>query len=430
MANVVVIGLQWGDEAKGKVVDYLAQEADYVVRYNGGNNAGHTVVVGEEIFKFHTVPVGVLNEGVTAIVTDGVVLDPAVFTGELEGLKERGITADKIKISGNAHVLMPYHKLLDGLEESFKGDGKIGTTGRGIGPCYADKMSRTGIRIAEFIDPVRFRKRLSQCVKMKNEIITKVFGQEPIDEDAIYNEYSVYAEKIRPYVGATETILFEASRECANIVFEGAHGSLLDIDHGTYPYATSSHCVAGGATIGTGVGPTMIDRVIGVAKAYSTRVGEGPFPTELFDDTASRIRERGKEYGTTTGRPRRCGWLDLVALRFATRINAASCLAVTLLDVLSGFETLKVCTQYDINGVLTKDFPTDVEILKDAKPVFEELPGWSEEITEIMSFDDLPLNARQYLARIAEVTETPICLAGVGRKRSQTIILDPDMMAM
>lgn len=430
MANVVVVGMQWGDEAKGKVVDYLAQSADYVVRYNGGNNAGHTVVVGDNVYKFHTVPVGVLNEGVTAVICDGVVLDPSVFCGELTELKERGITADKIKISGNAHVLMPYHRLLDSLEESSKGDKKIGTTGRGIGPCYADKMSRTGIRISEFIDLDRFRARLSEVLARKNAIITKVYGADPLDFEAMYEEYSEYATLLTPYVADTTNMLFEASLDCANIVFEGAHGSLLDIDHGTYPFVTSSHCISGGATIGTGVGPTMIDRVIGVCKAYTTRVGAGPCPTELFDDTGDRIREQGKEYGTTTGRPRRCGWFDSVIVRYTARINGASCIAVTLLDVLSGFDTIKICTHYEIDGKKVRDFPSDVVTLEKAVPVYEEMPGWKEDISEAKSFDALPVNARNYVAKLADLVGAPVCMVSVGRRRDQSIILDPEMLQM
>ncbi len=340
MANVVVVGMQWGDEAKGKVVDYLAQQAEYVVRYNGGNNAGHTVVLGDEVFKFHTVPVGVLNEGVTAVIADGVVLDPSVFVGEIDGLRKRGVTADRIRISGNAHVIMPWHRMLDQLEEESKGDSRIGTTGRGIGPCYADKMSRTGIRVWDLVDTAKFRSKLSESISRNNKFISLVYGGQPLDEAKVYEEYSGYAEEIEPFVCDTSAVLAQASRECADIVFEGAHGSLLDIDHGTYPFATSSHCVAGGACIGTGVGPTEIDRVIGVAKAYTTRVGAGPCPTELKDATGDRIRERGHEYGTTTGRPRRCGWFDAVAVRYTARINGVSCIAVTLLDVLSGFVTL------------------------------------------------------------------------------------------
>jgi adenylosuccinate synthase len=430
MANIVVIGMQWGDEAKGKVVDYLAQDADFVVRYNGGNNAGHTVVVGDEVYKFHTVPVGVLNKGVTGVIADGVVLDPSVFVGELAGLRERGITADKIKISGNAHVIMPYHRLLDVLEESSKGDSKIGTTGRGIGPCYADKMSRTGIRVCELIDRERFRARLSECISRKNQIITKVYGGEPLDEAAVLKEYEAYAEVIAPYVADTAAILNKASSECADIVFEGAHGSLLDIDHGTYPFATSSHCVAGGACIGTGIGPTMIDRVIGVTKAYTTRVGEGPCPTELKDATGDKIREQGHEYGTTTGRPRRCGWFDVVIVKYTARVNGVSCIALTLLDVLSGFDTLKVCTHYMIDGKPVYDFPTDVTVLEKAVPVYEEMAGWNEDISEVKCLADLPAEARHYVARIADLVEAPICLLGVGPRRDQSIILDPEMLEM
>lgn len=430
MSNVVVVGMQWGDEAKGKVVDYLAQNADFVVRYNGGNNAGHTVVIGDDVFKFHTVPVGVLNEGVTAVITDGVVLDPAVFVGELDGLKARGIPADRIRISANAHVLMPYHRLLDRLEEESKGEQKIGTTGRGIGPCYADKMSRTGIRMCEFIDPEVFRDRLSECVKRKNALITQVFGAEPLDENAIYEEYSGYAKLMAPFVCDTAKMLYEASRDCANVVFEGAHGTLLDIDHGTYPFATSSHCVAGGACIGTGIGPTMIDRVVGVTKAYTTRVGAGPMPTELADETGDRIRERGKEYGTTTGRPRRCGWFDAALVRYAGRVNGATCLAITLLDVLSGLDTLRICTGYTVDGKTVTDFPTDIKTLERAVPIYEGMPGWSEDTSEIDSFVELPDNAQKYIARIAELVETPICMVSVGRRRDQAIILDPEMLEM
>lgn len=430
MANVVVVGMQWGDEAKGKVVDYLAQRADFVVRYNGGNNAGHTVVVGDEVYKFHTVPVGALHKNVTAVITDGVVLDPKVFVGEIDGLKGRGITAERVKISGNAHVIMPWHRLFDTLEEERKGDKKIGTTGRGIGPCYADKMSRTGIRICDLIDPERFRGRLAECLEFKNAVITKVYGGEPLDESAVYEEYMGYAKVIAPFVADTSSILYEASASCANIVFEGAHATLLDIDFGTYPFVTSSHCVAGGATIGTGVSPTMIDRVIGVSKAYTTRVGEGPCPTELTNEIGEMIRERGHEYGTTTGRPRRCGWFDAVAVRYSARVNGTTCIAVTLLDVLSTFDTLKICTHYMIDGVKVSDFPADAVTLEKAVGVYEDLPGWAEDISGVKSFAGLPENARQYVARIAELVETPVCMVGVGARRDQSIILDPEMLEM
>lgn len=430
MANVVVVGMHWGDEAKGKVVDYLALHADFVVRYNGGNNAGHTVVVGDEVYKFHIVPVGILHEQVTPVITDGVVVDPKVFLGELVNLKQRGISLNKIKVSPNAHVIMPWHRLFDSLEEARKGDLKIGTTGRGIGPCYADKMSRTGIRISDLIDADRFRTRLVQCLDIKNAIITKVYEAEALDCEAIYAEYSRYGQEIAPFVADTSDILCDASNNCANIVFEGAHATLLDIDFGTYPYVTSSHCVSGGATIGTGVGAGQIDRVIGVTKAYTTRVGAGPFPTELNNEIGDRIREAGNEYGTTTGRPRRCGWFDSVAGRYSARVNGMTCVAVSLLDVLSGFEKVSICTHYVIDGKQTNIFPADAEKLAKAKPVFEEMPGWSEDITQIKTFDALPENVKRYIGRMAELLETPVCMVGVGPRRDQSIILDPEMLEM
>jgi adenylosuccinate synthase len=428
MANVVVVGAHWGDEAKGKVVDCLAGSADYVVRYNGGNNAGHTVVVGDEVFKFHTIPVGVLREHVTPIVADGCVLDPKVFIGELTQLKQRGISTAKLKVSASAHIIMPYHRLLDTLEEKRKGDRRVGTTGCGIGPCYADKMSRIGIRVSDLIDPSRFRARLNDALEFKNALVTKVYGAEPLKESEILNEYSAYAETIAPFVTDTNRLLYEAAESCERIVFEGAHATLLDIDFGTYPFVTSSHCVAGGATIGAGVAPTMIDRVICVAKAYTTRVGAGPCPTELTDAIGDKIRDRGKEYGTTTGRPRRCGWFDSVAGRYAARVNGATAIAVTLLDVLSAFDTLKICTGYRVNGRETRDFPADAEILAKAEPIYEELPGWPDDITGARSLDDLPANAQRYVSRIADLLETPVCLISVGPRRDQAIVLDPEIL--
>ena len=430
MAKVIVVGMQWGDEAKGKVVDYLAQNADYVVRYNGGNNAGHTVVVGDQVYKFHTVPVGAIHKHVTAVICDGIVLDPKVFMGEIEGLKGRGITADRVKISPNAHVIMPYHRLFDSLEEGRKGDKKIGTTGRGIGPCYADKMSRTGIRIGELIDPERFRRRLAEVLAFKNEIITKVYGAEPLDFDEVYEEYCGYARTLEPFVAPTSKLLFDAAKAGAKIVFEGAHATLLDIDFGTYPFVTSSHCVGGGATIGTGISPTMIDRVIGVAKAYTTRVGAGTCPTELDNEVGEKIRERGHEYGTTTGRPRRCGWFDAVAVRYTAMVNGVTGIAVTLLDVLSTFDTVKICTHYMIDGKKVDLFPADGEILEKAVPVYEEMPGWSEDISKCKTFEELPANAKKYVARISELVEAPVCMVGVGPRRDQSIVLDSAMLNM
>lgn len=428
MPSIVVVGLQWGDEAKGKIVDYVSQSADIVVRFNGGNNAGHTVVVDDELYKFHTLPVGALNPGVTSVIADGVVIDPSVLVGELDTLEGRGFKVDSLKISGSAHVIMPWHKLFDRLEEERKGDRKIGTTGRGIGPCYADKVSRTGIRISELIDPEQFRARLRECLSLKNKILMNVYGAEPIDEDTVYEEYSVYARRMAPYVADTACAIYEAAKAGKKIVFEGAHGTLLDIDHGTYPYVTSSHVVAGGACIGTGIGPTMIGRVIGVAKSYTTRVGEGWFPSELLDDTGSYIRERGKEYGTTTGRPRRCGWFDAVAVRLSSRVNSVDGIALISLDVLSGLEKVRICASYSVDGQIIQDFPTDPVLLGKCKPLYEEMPGWKEDISQAKCMDDLPQATRNYIARVEEVVGAPVAVVSVGRRRDQTIVLRPDLL--
>lgn len=427
MPSIVVVGLQWGDEAKGKIVDYVSQSADLVVRFNGGNNAGHTVVVDDEIFKFHTLPVGALNKGVTSVIADGVVIDPAVLSSELDNLKARGYDVT-LKISGNAHVIMPYHKLFDKLEEESKGDRKIGTTGRGIGPCYADKVSRTGIRISELIDPNQFSVRLSDCIARKNKILTNIYGAEPLVEADVFAEYQGYAKRIAPYVEDTACAIYKAAKQEKKIVFEGAHGTLLDIDHGTYPYVTSSHTVSGGACIGTGIGPTMIDRVIGVAKSYTTRVGEGWFPTELLNETGEYIRERGKEYGTTTGRPRRCGWFDAVAVRLSSHVNSVDAVALISLDVLSGLDTVRVCTAYRMDGKIIRDFPTDPVALNECMPVYEELPGWKEDISGAKSLDDLPVNARDYIQHISEAVGAPVAVVSVGRRRDQTIVLRPDLL--
>ncbi len=422
MPNLAVVGAQWGDEAKGKVVDYLARDADVVIRYNGGNNAGHTVVLGSETFKFHLVPSGILNPKAVSVIADGVVVDPEVLVTEMDDLTRRGISMDNLRISANAHVIMPYHRLLDQLEEQRKGGKAIGTTIRGIGPVYADKASRTGIRVAELVDPVRFRERLSENLKFKNSLLEQVYNAEPFSEDAVYGEYCAYAERIRPYVTNTSYVVNRAAAEGRTLLFEGAQGTLLDIDHGTYPYVTSSHSVAGGACLGTGVGPRSIDRIIGVAKAYTTRVGAGIFPTELLDDVGDYIRERGKEYGTTTGRARRCGWSDTVALRFSAMVNGLTGLSMTLLDVLSGLEKLKVCTAYRCDGAETGDLPGDWEAVKECTPVYDELPGWSEDISGVTRFDDLPANARAYLKHVEGLVQVPIEIIGVGPDRSQTIV--------
>jgi len=428
MPSIVIVGMQWGDEAKGKVVDYVSQNADVVVRYNGGNNAGHTVVIDGEVYKFHTLPVGALNPGVTSVIADGVVIDPAVLVKELDGLKARNRNAVDLKISGNAHIIMPYHKLLDQLEEQRKADRKIGTTGRGIGPCYEDKISRIGIRVCELIDQDQFSSRLSENLKIKNEILTKIYGASPLSEAEIFAEYQAYAEKIAPYVCNTSALLYKAVKHNKRIIFEGAHGTLLDIDHGTYPYVTSSHTVAGGACIGTGIGPTEINRVIGVAKSYTTRVGEGWFPTELQDETGDYIRERGREYGTTTGRPRRCGWFDAVAVRFSARVNGAQAIALIALDVLAGLDKVRICSAYRIDEKIIVDFPTDPTQLKECLPVYDELPGWKEDISGIKNYEDLPANTKDYIKHVSEIVGVPVAMVSVGRGREQTIVIRPELL--
>ncbi|MDH7480851.1 MAG: adenylosuccinate synthase [Armatimonadota bacterium] len=423
MANTVVVGAQWGDEAKGKVVDVLAADADYVIRYNGGNNAGHTVVIGSEVYKFHLIPCGILRSNVVSVIGDGEVVDPGVLVSELDELERRGISTKNLKVSMNAHVIMPYHVLLDRLEEERKGRNALGTTARGIGPAYADKASRIGIRMAEFIDPGRFRSRLSENLKLKNAIITKIYEAEGFPLDAILEEYLVYADRIRPYVTDTNYLVAEAAQKGARLLFEGAQGTLLDIDYGTYPFVTSSHTVAGAASLGTGVGPRAFDRIVGVAKAYTTRVGAGVFPTELLDATGEYIRERGNEYGTTTGRPRRCGWCDTVAIRYSAMVNGFTDLAITLLDVLTGLETLKICRAYLCDGSETDRLPSDWESIRECVPVYDELPGWTEDISRITHFDDLPANAKGYIQHIERLVGVPVSLISVGPSREQTIEL-------
>jgi len=422
--STVVVGLQWGDEAKGKIVDYLAAKADFVVRYNGGNNAGHTVVVGDQVYKFHTVPSGILHDGVTAIIADGVVIDPAVLCGELSALQPRGIDLSRLKISSTAHVIMPWHRMLDSLEERHRGSQKIGTTGRGIGPCYQDKYGRWGLRICDLIDPARRSRRTEEILGYKNSLIQNVFGGEPLDASDICEEYSDYAEAIAPHVVDTSHLVGAACRDGKHVLFEGAHGALLDIDHGTYPYVTSSHPISGGATVGTGIGPRDITDVIGVAKVYTTRVGEGVFMTELLGEQGEAIRQKGAEFGTTTGRPRRCGWFDAVAVTFTCQINSCNKLALIKLDVMSGQETLKIATAYEIDGERTTEFPQDTTILDRVKPVYEELPGWSEPVDQARTLEELPKNARAYVDRLSELVNVPIWALSVGERRDQTILLD------
>jgi adenylosuccinate synthase len=421
MANTVVVGAQWGDEAKGKIIDCLAHDKDLVVRWGGGSNAGHTVCVGDQEYKLHLVPAGILNPKTLNVVADGVVIDPAGIVSELQGLKARGITCDNLKISGNAHVILPYHRLLDQLEEARKGAKAIGTTGRGIGPAYQDKAARVGIRMREFVDTKIFPDRLAQILDIKNEVLVKLYGAEPLSAEKIVADYKEFAAFLRPYVDDTALVVARAAKSGKSVLFEGAQGTLLDIDLGTYPYVTSSHPSAGGATIGTGLGPTQIDQIIGVTKSYTTRVGAGAFPTELLDETGNLIRERGREYGTTTGRPRRCGWLDGVALHYATLVNGLTSISLMHLDVLSGFEEVKICTQYSFEGRAIDDFPSDQERLVRCEPIYKTVPGWKEDVSDAKTFDELPENVKKFVETVEKVAGVPVTILSVGRRRDQTI---------
>ncbi|NPV89210.1 MAG: adenylosuccinate synthase [Firmicutes bacterium] len=424
MAGVIVVGSQWGDEGKGKIIDFLAEKADMVVRFQGGNNAGHTVVVKDQEFRLHLIPSGILYPQTQCVIGNGVVLDPAVLIQEIANLKKRGVSIENLLVSSRAQVLMPYHQKIDELEEDRRGDNKIGTTKRGIGPAYMDKISRVGIRVADLLDRDFFAATLDLVLQDKNELLTKYYNAEPFSYQEILDKYLEYAEEIRPYVTDTSIIVYKALKEGKKVLFEGAQGTLLDIDHGTYPFVTSSHPVAGGAMVGAGIGPTYINRVIGVVKAYTTRVGGGPFPTELLDDLGQQIRERGREYGTTTGRPRRCGWLDTVILRYAVRVNGLSELAITKLDILDEMETIKICTAYRYKGQIIEELPSTLAELAHCEPIYEEWPGWMADITRIQTQEELPLSARNYLRRIEQLTETPINLIAVGPERHKTIILD------
>jgi adenylosuccinate synthase len=429
MANIVVVGAQWGDEAKGKIVDYLAREAEMVVRYGGGNNAGHSVMVGSTEYKFHLIPAGIVNGKTVCVVSDGVVIDPGVLVKEIDDLRNRGLDLSNLRISASAHVIMPYHRLLDELEEERRGAEKIGTTGRGIGPVYADKASRIGIRMGELVDPTRFSQRLKTVLAEKNALITAVYGRPPLDADEITAEYSGYADELRPYVQETAALVHRVATGTKGVIFEGAQGTLLDLDLGTYPFVTSSHPIAGGACLGTGIGPTMIDGVIGVAKSYTTRVGAGVFPTELLDGTGDYIRERGHEYGTTTGRPRRCGWLDTVILRYSVRVNGLSCLALGHLDVLSGLDEVKICVSYrDGEGRILDELPSDLPFRSDLQPIYETLPGWSEEISDVGHWEALPANARRFVERVQTLVEAPVATLSVGPAREQTLLLNEDLI--
>ncbi len=422
MPTTVLIGAQWGDEGKGKVTDHLSESADVVVRYQGGNNAGHTIIVDGERFALTLIPSGVLYPQVTPVIGNGCVIDPAVLVAEMAELDSRGIDPTRLRISANAHVIMPYHRKLDAVMERFLGQQQIGTTKRGIGPAYMDKFSRHGIRVQDLFDPKILRQKLEIALKDKNRVLTKVYNSLPMDLEPIVEEYLGYAESLKDYVADTSLLLWEAQQAGKNIIFEGAQGTLLDIDHGTYPFVTSSNPTAGGATTGSGIGPTTIDRIIGVAKAYITRVGTGPFPTELHDETGARMVELGGEFGTVTGRRRRCGWLDLVALRYAVRVNGLTELAMTKLDILSHFETLKVGVAYDSLGERFDNFPRQQRILYNCHPVYEELPGWNTDISEVRSFDELPKEAKEYIGYVEQAIGIPVTMIGVGPSRAATVM--------
>ena len=424
MANVIVIGAQWGDEGKGKITDLLSRSADVVVRSQGGVNAGHTVVVAEQTFKLHLIPSGILYPDTECIIGSGTVIDPQVLIEEIEQLKALNVTVDNLYISQTAHITMPYHRKIDRASEESRGDYKIGTTGRGIGPTYADKSERTGIRVLDLMNPDQLRKQLGWTIEYKNVILEKLYNLPPLDPEKVIEEYLKYAEFLKPFVVDSSLKIYDAVKEKKNILFEGAQGTLLDLDHGTYPYVTSSNPIAGGACVGAGVGPTTIDRVIGVAKAYTTRVGEGPFPTELNDGVGQLLGDLGAEFGTTTGRRRRCGWFDAVIGRYAVRINGLDCLAITKLDVLDELEEIKVCVAYEIDGKICNHFPTNASQFANCKPVYKTLPGWQESTKGCRSLSDLPKKALNYLKYMAELMKVPIAIVSVGPSRDQTIIVE------
>ncbi len=426
MANVVIVGTQWGDEGKGKIVDLLTKHADYIVRFQGGNNAGHTLVVEGRQFIFHLIPSGILYPEKKCFIGNGVVLDPGVLLAEMQELKENGleVTPARLTISENAHLIMPYHIALDLGSEAKKTKGKkIGTTGRGIGPCYGDKITRNGIKAGELLDMDLFKEKLRENVEKKNKILIKILDSEPVSYDDILVQFEKYAEELAPFIGNVSVELDQGRKAGKHILFEGAQGTQLDIDHGTYPFVTSSNTVAGNACIGSGFGPSHIDTVIGILKAYTTRVGEGPFPSELFDDTGKELQKKGGEFGATTGRKRRCGWLDGVIAQEAVRLNGIGGLALTKLDVLSGQKSLKIATSYDLNGKKITAMPGNIKHTAALKPVYEEVDGWQEEIRDIRSLEDLPQKARDYIKRIEEITETPVYIISVGPGREETILL-------
>lgn len=426
MSGVVVTGAQWGDEGKGKITDFLAEDAEVVVRYQGGNNAGHTVVALGKKFKLHLIPSGILYDDRLCIIGNGVVIDPAAFFEEIDYLRSEGVlvSSKKLIVSDRAHLIMPYHKIIDALSEKSRGNSDIGTTGKGIGPCYADKHERSGLRVCDLLHPAVFAERLKINVEHKNKIIKDVYGGEILDFNTIYNQYMEYAERMKEYITDTSVVLYDLMKADKKVLFEGAQGMLLDIDYGTYPFVTSSHPISGGVCIGTGVGPNMITSSVGVCKAYTTRVGKGPFPTELLDKMGELIREKGFEYGTTTGRARRCGWLDLVILKYAVRMSGLTSLVITKLDTLAGIDKLKVCVGYEFNGKVIDYFPASLEDLAECKPIYEEFDGWDSSVESATTFEELHVNAQKYLRRIEEYTDTKISIVSVGPNREHTMVIN------
>ncbi|NIA15560.1 MAG: adenylosuccinate synthase [Nitrospiraceae bacterium] len=422
MPTYIVVGMQWGDEGKGKVVDYLTRKADLVVRHQGGNNAGHTVVVDGKQTILHLLPSGILHENKVCVIGNGTVIDPAVLIEELDTVEAGGAKVEgRLFISSSAHIIMPYHKLLDKGQEKFRGKNRIGTTGRGIGPAYADKADRFGIRMCDLVEPEVFKEKLADVLQYKNMMLEKLFDEKPLSYDAICEEYMAYADRLRPFAADTVAIVHEAIEANSRIVAEGAQGAMLDLDHGTYPYVTSSTTLASGACSGAGFGPGDVRGVIGIVKAYTTRVGEGPFPTELFDDAGKHLSSVGKEFGATTGRPRRCGWLDCVQLRRSVQVNGVTHIVLTKTDVLGSIGPISLCTGYDIDGKVTRDFPIRIADLEKVKPIYEQMPGWDEDLSACTSWDEFPENARNYFSHIEKVLGVPVAIISVGPGRKQTV---------
>jgi adenylosuccinate synthase len=423
MPAVVLLGAQWGDEGKGKATDLLGDQVDYVVRYQGGNNAGHTVVIGDQKYALHLLPSGILSPNVIPVIGNGVVIDPAVLLTEIKGLNERGINTSKLKISTNAHLITPYHRTIDKVSERFLGKSKIGTTGRGIGPAYADKINRIGIRVQDLFDQSILKQKIEAALHDKNQILVKVFNRKGITVEEVIDEYLGYAEILKPYVTDTSLLLDQALQQGKVVLLEGSQGTLLDVDHGTYPFVTSSNPTAGGASTGSGIGPTKITRVIGILKAYTTRVGSGPFPTELFDEDGEALRKIGGEVGVTTGRNRRCGWFDAPIARYAVRVNGLTDFFLTKLDVLTGWEKIPVCVAYEIDGKRVEELPASQSDFHHAKPIYEYLPGWKENISKARSVADLPKNAQEYVKFLEKISGAPMSAIGVGPGRDETIVV-------